>query len=133
MQPARYLLRTVALPKGIGHWSLTTLKEKLIQIRAKVIRHAGYSTFQMAEVAVPRKLSRAILRRIAGLRRAIARAAQCDEDVGGNPEETRSNGGRGMRPFATAGPKNLPCDENAGFAGQFSPGTAGLGRPGVAK
>ena len=64
-------LRTVALPKGISHWSLTTLKEKLIAIGAKVIRHAGYSTFQMAEVAVPRKVFRAILRRIAGLRRAI--------------------------------------------------------------
>ena len=64
-------LRTVALPKGISHWSLTTLKEKLIKIGAKVIRHAGYLTFQMAEVAVPRKVFRAILRRIARLRRAI--------------------------------------------------------------
>jgi len=68
-------LRTVALPKGISHWSLTTLKEKLIKIGAKVIRHAGYLTFQMAEVAVPRKVFRAILRRIAGLRRAIPCAA----------------------------------------------------------
>jgi Transposase DDE domain group 1 len=44
-------LRRLALPSGIRHWSLTTLKEKLIKVGVKVIRHAGYLTFQMAEVA----------------------------------------------------------------------------------
>ncbi len=40
-----------------GHGSsLTTLREKLIKIGAKVVRHAKYVTFQMAEVAVPREL-----------------------------------------------------------------------------
>ena len=45
-------LRTLALPDGVGHWSLTTLREKLIKIGAKVVRHSRYITFQMAEVAV---------------------------------------------------------------------------------
>ncbi|MHC5084327.1 MAG: transposase, partial [Planctomycetota bacterium] len=49
-------------------WSLTTLREKLIKIGAKVVRHARYVTFQMAEVAVPRQLFRAILDRIRRLR-----------------------------------------------------------------
>jgi hypothetical protein len=65
-------LRTLALPKSVKQWSLTTLREKLIKIGAKVVRHARYVTFQMAEVAVPRKLFAAILERIARLRTAPA-------------------------------------------------------------
>ncbi len=45
------------------HWSLTTLREKLIKIGAKVV-HAKYVTFQIDEVAVPRDLLAAILERI---------------------------------------------------------------------
>jgi len=50
------------------HWSLTTLREKLIKIGAKVVTHARYVIFQMAEVAVPKRLFRAILERIRRLR-----------------------------------------------------------------
>jgi hypothetical protein len=57
-------LRRLALPRSVKHWSLTTLREKLIKIGAKVVRHAKYVTFQMAEVAVPRELFAAILDRI---------------------------------------------------------------------
>ncbi len=38
------------------HWSLTTLRGKLISIGAKVVPQAHYLTFQMAEVAAPRGL-----------------------------------------------------------------------------
>ena len=62
-------LRRLALPQEIDHWSLTTLREKLVKTGAKVVRHAKYVTFQLAEVAVPRRLFAAILDRIA--RRAI--------------------------------------------------------------
>ena len=61
-------MRTLALPKEIEHWSLTTLREKLVKIGAKVVRHGRYVTFQLAEVAVPRMLFAEILRMIAGLR-----------------------------------------------------------------
>jgi hypothetical protein len=57
------------LPKEVEHWSLTTLREKLVKIGAKVVRHGRYVTFQMAEVAVPRALFRDILERIDRLRR----------------------------------------------------------------
>jgi hypothetical protein len=57
-------LRRLALPVSVSHWSLTTLREKLIKIGAKVVSRSRYITFQMAEVAVPRKLYAAILRRI---------------------------------------------------------------------
>jgi hypothetical protein len=48
--------------------SLTSLKEKLIKIGAKVVSHGRYVAFQMAEVAVPRNLFADILRLIAELR-----------------------------------------------------------------
>jgi len=46
---------------------LTTLREKLIKIGAKVVSHSGYVIFQMAEVAVPKELFVAILERIGRL------------------------------------------------------------------
>ena len=54
-------MRTQALPKEVEHWSLTTLREKLVKIGAKVVRHGRYVTFQLAEVAVPRSLFQKIL------------------------------------------------------------------------
>ncbi len=52
----------------IEHWSLTTLREKLIKIGARIVRHGRYFVFQLAEVAVPRTLFAEILRRIERLR-----------------------------------------------------------------
>jgi len=63
-------MRTLALPKEVEHWSLTTLREKLIKIGAKVVLHGRHVTFQLAEVAVPRELFRKILSLIDGLRPA---------------------------------------------------------------
>jgi hypothetical protein len=60
-------LRRLALPQSVKHWSLTTLREKLVKIGAKVVTHSRYVTFQMAEVAIPRRLFRTILRRISRL------------------------------------------------------------------
>ena len=61
-------LRTLATPEPIRDWSLTSLKEKLIKIGAKIISHGRYVAFQMAEVAIPRHLFADILRLIAELR-----------------------------------------------------------------
>ena len=60
-------LRRLALPRDVKHWSLTTLREKLVKIGAKVTRHSRYVTFQLAEVAVTRNLFVAIHDRIARL------------------------------------------------------------------
>jgi hypothetical protein len=62
-------MRTLALPKEVEHWSLTTLREKQVKIGAKIVRHGRYVTFQLAEVAVPRELFRKILSLIDDLRR----------------------------------------------------------------
>ncbi len=59
------------LPDKVEHWSLTTLRMKLIKIGAKVVRHGRYVTFKMAEFAVPRDMFREILRLIDGLRRSL--------------------------------------------------------------
>ncbi len=56
------------LPQEVEHWSLTTLRGKLVKIGAKVVSDDRYATFQMAEVAVPRMLLAEILRMIAKLR-----------------------------------------------------------------
>jgi hypothetical protein len=61
-------LRTLALPERVEHWSLTTLREKLVKIGARIVRHGRYVVFQLAEVAVPRALFAEILRRIDRLR-----------------------------------------------------------------
>ncbi len=54
-------LRTRALPDEAEHWSLTTLREKLIKIVGKVARHRRDVTFQRAEVAVSKCLFAEIL------------------------------------------------------------------------
>jgi Transposase DDE domain group 1 len=61
-------LRSLALPEAVAQWSLTTLREKLVKIGARTVRHGRYVVFQLAEVAVPRSLFAAILRRIDRLR-----------------------------------------------------------------
>ena len=57
-------LRRLALPKSINNWSLLTMREMLVKIRAKVVSHARYVTFQMAEVLVSRSLFYEILEKI---------------------------------------------------------------------
>jgi Transposase DDE domain group 1 len=61
-------LRTLALPDTVAQWTLTTLREKLVKIGARIVRHGRYLVFQLAEVAVPRALFAQILQRIDRLR-----------------------------------------------------------------
>lgn len=68
-------LRRLALPPSVKHWTLTTLRDKLIKIGAKMVRHARYITFQLAEVAIPRQLYRTILSRIRQFAATPPRAA----------------------------------------------------------
>ena len=63
-------LSRLALPKRVKQWSLRTLRVKLIKIGAKVVKHARYVTFQMAEVLVSKRLFEEILERIHRLKPA---------------------------------------------------------------
>jgi Transposase DDE domain group 1 len=67
-------MRTVAMPTKAKPWSLTSLREKLIKIGAKVVSHGRYVTFQMAEVVVSRQMFHEILSLVARLRAPPARA-----------------------------------------------------------
>ncbi len=60
--------RTLALPDEVEYWSMTTLRDKLIKIGTKMVRHDRYVTLQLAEVVIPRRLFAEILRLIDGLR-----------------------------------------------------------------
>ena len=61
-------VRRLGLPPSVKQWSLTTMREKLVKIGAKVVEHSRYVIFQLAEVAVPRVLFEQILTRIRRLR-----------------------------------------------------------------
>jgi hypothetical protein len=61
-------LKPMEAVPSVKHWSLTTLREKLVKIGTKVVRHSRYVVFQMAEVAVSRALFAEILDRIGRLR-----------------------------------------------------------------
>jgi len=107
-------LRTLATPEPIRDWSLTSLKEKLIKIGAKVVSHGRYVAFQMAEVAIPRILFADILQ--LGLGAAAA--------TGGRIDVTRSIAMRSIRmttkpvfsalgaPMSPAGCMGAPMSRN---------------------
>jgi hypothetical protein len=61
-------LRTLTLPAEIAQRSMTTQRERLVKIGAKIVRHGRSITFQMAGVMVPRALFQQILDAIAALR-----------------------------------------------------------------
>jgi hypothetical protein len=72
------LLRTLATPEPIKDWSLTSLREKLIKIGAKLVRHGRDVAFQMAEFAVQR-----MIRRDSAADRGIVAAAQSSASLNG--------------------------------------------------
>ena len=37
--PLANFMRTLALPEAVKQWSLTSLREKLVKIGAKIVRH----------------------------------------------------------------------------------------------
>jgi hypothetical protein len=55
---------TLAEPQEVEQSSLKTLREKLVEIGARIVRHGRYLVFLLAEGAVPRGLFAKILRRI---------------------------------------------------------------------
>ena len=61
-------MRTLALPNTIADWSLTSLRDRMIKVDTKAIRHARSIVLQMAEVAVPRDLWVEMLTNISDIR-----------------------------------------------------------------
>jgi len=67
-------LRTLATPEAIKTWSLTSLRERFVKTGARLVRHARYAVFQLAEAALPRVVFAGVLDRINGLRGPPAEA-----------------------------------------------------------
>ena len=70
-------LRTLATPEPIRDWSLTNLKEKLIKIGAKVVRHGRYVAFQDGRGCDHQES----VRRHPAVHRGTATAARCGARV----------------------------------------------------
>jgi hypothetical protein len=58
------LWRRLALPKGIGNWSLTSLQQRLVKTGGRLIKHARYYWLLLAESHLTRRLFASMLRRI---------------------------------------------------------------------
>jgi len=56
------------LPNPIADWSLTSLRDRMIKIGAKAVRHVRSIILQLAEVAVPRDLGAEMLKTISCLK-----------------------------------------------------------------
>jgi hypothetical protein len=61
-------MRRLALPEAMQHWTLTSLKTRMIKTGGRLVRHARRLIFQMAEVLVTRGMLGGILERIGRLR-----------------------------------------------------------------
>jgi Transposase DDE domain group 1 len=60
-------LRTPALPEAVKRWSMPTLRDRLVKIGAKVVRHRRSAIFQKSEVIVTRTLFQQILTAVLAL------------------------------------------------------------------
>ena len=61
------LWRRLALPKGIGNWSLTSLQQRLVKTGGRLIKHARYYWLLLAESHLTRRLFAGMLAKIATL------------------------------------------------------------------
>jgi hypothetical protein len=60
-------LRRLVLPPAMTNWCLTSLRERLVKVGAKLVRHSRRLVLQMAEVGLTRGLFQQLLERIWGL------------------------------------------------------------------
>ena len=70
MNSQNFLMRRLALPESVKHWSLTSLQTRLIKTGGRLVRHARRLVLQLAEVLVTREMLGGILERISRLRLA---------------------------------------------------------------
>jgi DDE family transposase len=63
----RNLWRRLVLPQRIGHWSLTSLQQRLVKTGGRLVKHARYHWLLLAEGHLTQRLLVAMLRRIGAL------------------------------------------------------------------
>ena len=77
-------MRTLALPDQVAHWSLTTLREKLVKIGARIVRHGRYVVFQLEDGGAA-----SVLRRDPAPNRAAQTTAAADPGMSTESDERR--------------------------------------------
>ena len=55
------------LPKGIDHWSLTSLQQRLVRTGGRLVKHARYHWLLLAEGHLTRRLFGSMVGRIEAL------------------------------------------------------------------
>ena len=61
------LWRRLVLPKRVGHWSLTSLQQRLVKTGGRLVKHARYYWLLLAESHLTRRLFGALVGRIESL------------------------------------------------------------------
>jgi hypothetical protein len=61
------LWRRLVLPQRIGHWSLTSLQQRLVKTGGRLVKHARYYWLLLAESHLTRRLFASMVGRIDGL------------------------------------------------------------------
>ena len=61
------LWRRLVLPLRVGHWSLTSLQQRLVKTGGRLVKHARYYWLLLAEGHLTRRLFGAMVRRIEAL------------------------------------------------------------------
>lgn len=61
------LRRRLVLPKRVGHWSLTSLQQRLVKTGGRLLKHARYYWLLLAESHLTRRLFGAMVQRMAAL------------------------------------------------------------------
>jgi len=61
------LWRRLALPRAIGNWSLTSLRQRLVKTGGRLVKHARYYWLLLAESHLTRRLFAGMLRKIAAM------------------------------------------------------------------
>ena len=61
------LWRRLVLPSNIEHWSLTSLRQRLVKTSGRLVKHARYYWLMLAERHLTRRLFESMVRRIGAL------------------------------------------------------------------
>jgi hypothetical protein len=61
------LWRRLVLPRRVGHWTLTSLQERLVKTGGRLIKHARYVWLLQAEGHLTRRLFGTMVRRMEAL------------------------------------------------------------------
>jgi hypothetical protein len=105
-------LRSLASPREVEQWSLTTLHDKLVKIGARIVRYGRYVVFQLAEDGRP---AVGLCRDPAADRPATRIARADDMTVGGQMAE---DDGRAMRKKPAGGPPDAVTQAHAAVSGR---------------